>query len=185
MRGGCGSEVVLETVNATRAFLTTDSGFPLPDLEQALRTNRPFQYDFHPTSVPVLYGAEYWLLAKEKDARIHRCVPGRAGDVPSLPGALEAGPRDCGGVAQGDCRCRGSGRSRTCWISSARCSRFAAVRPWCRAARASVAAWAELAGASPEQGAAFFEKTDRAGTTAGWRATTMRWRASTVPCATT
>ena len=40
MRGGCGSEVVLETVNATRAFLTTDSGFPLPDLEQALRTYR-------------------------------------------------------------------------------------------------------------------------------------------------
>jgi len=28
MRGGCGSEVVLETVNAPRAFLTTDSGFP-------------------------------------------------------------------------------------------------------------------------------------------------------------
>ena len=48
MRGGCGSEVVLETVNATRAFLTTDSGFPLPDLEQALRTNRPFRYDFSP-----------------------------------------------------------------------------------------------------------------------------------------
>ena len=35
-------EVVLETVNAARAFLTTDSGFPLNDLEQALRTNRPF-----------------------------------------------------------------------------------------------------------------------------------------------
>ena len=29
MRGGCGAEVVLETVNATRAFLTIDSGFPL------------------------------------------------------------------------------------------------------------------------------------------------------------
>ena len=29
MRGGCGSEVVLETVNAPRAFLTTDSGFPV------------------------------------------------------------------------------------------------------------------------------------------------------------
>ena len=29
MRGGCGSEVVLETVNAARAFLTTDSGFPI------------------------------------------------------------------------------------------------------------------------------------------------------------
>ncbi len=42
MRGGCGSEVVLETVNAARAFITTDSGFPLAELEQALRTDKPF-----------------------------------------------------------------------------------------------------------------------------------------------
>ena len=61
MRGGCGSEVVLETVNAPRAFLTTDSGFPLNGLEQALRTNRPFSYDFHPAQVPVLLGWEYWM----------------------------------------------------------------------------------------------------------------------------
>ncbi|HXM40091.1 MAG TPA: hypothetical protein VN924_02500, partial [Bryobacteraceae bacterium] len=67
MRGGCGSEVVLETVNATRAFLTTDSGFPLPSLEQALRTNRPFTYDYHPARVPVLFGSDYWLSAKEKE----------------------------------------------------------------------------------------------------------------------
>ncbi len=67
MRGGCGSEVVLETVNASRAFLTTDSGFPLPELEQALRTNRPFSYDYHPTRVPVLFSADYWLSSREKE----------------------------------------------------------------------------------------------------------------------
>ncbi|HYL38134.1 MAG TPA: hypothetical protein VEV17_19615 [Bryobacteraceae bacterium] len=66
MRGGCGSEVVLETVNGTRAFLTIDSGFPLAELEQSLRTNRPFNYDFKPTQVPVLYTADYWLSAKER-----------------------------------------------------------------------------------------------------------------------
>src|SRR5437016_11406050 len=66
MRGGCGSEVVLETVNAARAFLTTDSGFPVAELEQALRTNRPFTLDYHPTKLPVLYGAEYWQSAKDK-----------------------------------------------------------------------------------------------------------------------
>ncbi len=66
MRGGCGSDVVLETVNATRAFLTIDSGFPLADLEQSLRNNRPFVYDYRPTQVPVLYGPEYWLSAREK-----------------------------------------------------------------------------------------------------------------------
>jgi hypothetical protein len=66
MRGGCGSEVVLETVNATRAFLTIDSGFPLAELETALRTNRPFVLDYHPAHVPVLYNVEYWQSAKEK-----------------------------------------------------------------------------------------------------------------------
>ena len=66
MRGGCGSDVVLETVNASRAFLTIDSGFPLADLEQSLRANRPFVYDYHPARIPVLYSADYWVSSKEK-----------------------------------------------------------------------------------------------------------------------
>jgi hypothetical protein len=69
MRGGCGSDLVLETVNASRAFLTTDSGFPLADLEQALRTNRPFTLDYQPTRVPILYSSDYWqppVPAKDK-----------------------------------------------------------------------------------------------------------------------
>jgi hypothetical protein len=69
MRGGCGSDVAVETVNATRAFLTIDSGFPLVDLEQALRANRPFEYDFHPAKVPVLFGPDYWRSAKEKQGQ--------------------------------------------------------------------------------------------------------------------
>ncbi len=66
MRGICGSDVVVETVNASRAFLTIDSGFPLAELELALRTNRPFTADYHPTKVPILYTSDYWLTAKEK-----------------------------------------------------------------------------------------------------------------------
>jgi len=66
MRGGCGSEVVLETVNAARAFLTTDSGFPVNRLEDALRTNRPFRYDFHATVVPVMFGPAYWTAASKE-----------------------------------------------------------------------------------------------------------------------
>jgi hypothetical protein len=61
IRGGCGSEVVLETVNPSRAFLTIDSGFPLASLEQALRTNRPFAYDYKSAEIPVVYGPDYWL----------------------------------------------------------------------------------------------------------------------------
>lgn len=66
MRGGCGSDVVLETVNATRAFLTIDSGFPLAQLETALRTNRPFVLDYHPARIPILYTVDYWRSTKEK-----------------------------------------------------------------------------------------------------------------------
>jgi hypothetical protein len=61
IRGGCGSEVVLETVNAARAFLTTDSGFPINVLEESLRTSRPFIYDYHPAAIPVLFGQDYWM----------------------------------------------------------------------------------------------------------------------------
>ena len=67
MRGGCGSAVVLETVNERRAFISTDSGFPINELEQALRTNRPFSYDYHPTLIPVRFGTSYWLGLKDKD----------------------------------------------------------------------------------------------------------------------
>jgi hypothetical protein len=66
MRGGCGSDVVLETVNASRAFLTIDSGFPLAELEQSLRTNRPFVLDYHPARIPLVYDVDYWQSAKEK-----------------------------------------------------------------------------------------------------------------------
>jgi hypothetical protein len=60
--------LVLETVNAARAFLTTDSGFPINLLEESLRTNRPFVYDYHPASATVLFGPEYWTGGtKEKD----------------------------------------------------------------------------------------------------------------------
>src|SRR5580698_2213194 len=66
MRGGCGADVVLETLNASRAFLTLDSGFPLAELEQDLRTNRLFSYDYKPTQIPVLYTTDYWLSTKDR-----------------------------------------------------------------------------------------------------------------------
>ncbi len=63
MRGSCGADIVLETVNATRAFLTVDSAFPLTQLEQDLRANHRFELAYAPTPVPVLYNANYWLSA--------------------------------------------------------------------------------------------------------------------------
>lgn len=67
IRGACGGDITLETVNAGRAFLTIDSGFPLAEFEQSLRTSRPFVYDYKPTQVPVLYGPDYWLSVEKKD----------------------------------------------------------------------------------------------------------------------
>jgi len=63
MRGSCGADIVLETVNPTRSFLTVDSAFPITQLEQDLRANHKFELTYAPTSIPVLYNAEYWLAA--------------------------------------------------------------------------------------------------------------------------
>jgi hypothetical protein len=158
MRGGCGSEVVLETVNATRAFLTTDSGFPVPALEQALRTNRPFTYDFHPARLPVLFGSDYWLSAKEKEAS-------------GFLDVLLSDPSLCRlylGISKLD---RETAEEFRKTIPMPRLKAYAHVLDFfggmfeIRAGKAVVpgaprttAAWTELAGASPDQGAAFFEK---------------------------
>jgi hypothetical protein len=158
MRGGCGSEVVLETVNATRAFLTTDSGFPVPALEQALRTNRAFTYDYHPARVPILFGADYWLTAKEKETSDFLDV-------------LLSDPSVCRlylGVSKLDRETAEEFRKN---IAMPRLKAYAHVLDFfggmfeVRNGKAVVpgaprttAAWAELAGASPDQGAAFFEK---------------------------
>jgi hypothetical protein len=66
MRGSCGADIVLETVNPTRAFLTVDSGFPLTPLEQDLRANRRFELPYAPTTIPVLYDVQYWSSANAK-----------------------------------------------------------------------------------------------------------------------
>ncbi|MGC9949361.1 MAG: hypothetical protein ABSF64_23595 [Bryobacteraceae bacterium] len=158
MRGGCGSEVVLETVNATRAFLTTDSGFPLPALEQALRTNRPFTYDYHPARVPVLFGSDYWLSAKEKETSGFLDV---LLSDPSLC-RLYLGISKLGRETAEEFRKN---------IPMPRLKAYAHVLDFfggmfeVRDGKALVpgaprtsAAWTELAGAPPDPGAAFFEK---------------------------
>src|ERR1035437_1335230 len=56
LRNGCNqNDVILETTNATRAFLTIDSGFPLTELEESLQKGQPFTYAYPATWVPVLF----------------------------------------------------------------------------------------------------------------------------------
>ena len=63
LRGECGPDAVLETVNPSRAFLAIDSAFPLADLELAFRRGEEFHYPFGPTLLPVLFGRDYWFGA--------------------------------------------------------------------------------------------------------------------------
>ncbi len=158
MRGGCGSDVVLETVNATRAFLTIDSGFPLADLEQALRSNRPFSYNYQPSRVPVLYGQDFWLSAKEKtqgdfidvflgDPSLCRLYLALAKMDPVVADAL----RDSSGAA----KLKAFAHVLDFYGGLFEIRNGKAVTP---GGPGSEKAWAELAGASPDKPAQFFER---------------------------
>jgi hypothetical protein len=159
MRGNCGGELSLETVNASRAFLTIDSGFPLAELEQALRTDHPFVYPYRPSLVPLLYGAGYWISDKERQSA--------AGFVD----AFMADPALCrlyDALSKLDPVTAEELRKA---IPLPRLKAFAHVLDFYGAmfelrdghavvpgGARSAAAWASLAGASPERGAVFFEK---------------------------
>jgi hypothetical protein len=158
MRGGCGSEVVLETVNASRAFLSTDSGFPLAQLETALRTDKPFSYDFHPTVVPVLYSADYWITTKEKtqgdfldaflaDPGLCRFYLGMAKLDPETAESLKKGITPL--------RLRAFANVLDFFGGNFEIRQGKAVLP---GGAKSAAAWTELAGTSPDKGSDFFEK---------------------------
>ncbi len=56
----CGPNVALQAVDSDKAFLAVDSGFPLANLEDALRTGQPFSYPFAPSRVPVLFNEDDW-----------------------------------------------------------------------------------------------------------------------------
>ena len=158
MRGGCGSEVVLETVNAPRAFLTTDSGFPLSDLEQALRTNRPFNYDFQPTPVPVMFGPDYWSGPKDKDTA--NFIENFISD-PSVCrlylgfSKLDTNTAEAMKKVAGLTRLKAYSHVLDFFGGMFEIRDGKAVVP---GGQRAAAGWADLAGASPDQGAAFFDK---------------------------
>ena len=77
LRNDCGPSAVLETVNPSRAFLSIDSAFPLADLEEAYRRERAFQLPYPSTTLPVIFGPEYWSAGakkRDKGCRFHRCL---------------------------------------------------------------------------------------------------------------
>ncbi len=158
IRGACGADLVLETVNPTRAFLTIDSGFPLAELEQALRTNRPFTYAYRTSEVPVLYTAQYWMSAR--DAQSGDLLEYFLSD-PSLCRLYLAMSKLDPATADELRRTAPAARLRIYahvldfYGGMFEIRNGHAVTPGgARSARA----WGELAGVSPDKGAAFFEK---------------------------
>jgi hypothetical protein len=72
LRQGCGQKnILLETANPERAFLTIDSGFPLAELEEDLQTGVPFRYEFGSTRVPVLFHEIDWVSLSGAEAKPH------------------------------------------------------------------------------------------------------------------
>lgn len=69
-RPDCGhGNTVLQTDDPQRAFVTTDSGFPLSELEKTLQGGDTFTYSFPNSVVPVFLTARDWIDAGGGDAR--------------------------------------------------------------------------------------------------------------------
>ncbi|HEV2989880.1 MAG TPA: hypothetical protein VG759_15660 [Candidatus Angelobacter sp.] len=60
LRHPCGPETTVLTAESERAFLTIDSGFPLSDLEEALRAGKTFTLPFESAQVPLLFTPGDW-----------------------------------------------------------------------------------------------------------------------------
>jgi len=157
MRGGCGAEVVLETVNAARAFLTTDSGFPVNKLEEALRTNRPFAYDFHPAVVPVLFGPDYWTAGSKDAANFIETFIGDPATCRLYLGLSKLDRETAEALHKGDTYTRLKAFSHVLDFFGGmfEIRDGKAVVP---GGAHAAAAWNELLGASPDKGAEFFLK---------------------------
>ena len=94
VRQECGQKSTsLITADADRAFLTIDSGFPLPQLEETLQGGKPFSHPFPTTRVPAMFTENDWTNASREDlkgatdlvdALLERSGPGPAilGNVP-------------------------------------------------------------------------------------------------------
>ena len=137
--------------------MSTDSGFPIAELEQDLRTNRAFRYDFSPTQVPVLYTADYWIPSGSKEQPF---IDQFLSDPALCRFYLGMSKLDTGTAAAFKkdipaARLRVYSHVLDFFGGMFEIRDGKAVTPG--GARAA-AAWAELAGAKPEQGAVFFEK---------------------------
>ena len=68
VRPDCGEpHTSLQTADPERAFLSIDSGFPVPALERTLQGGKPFEYAYSSEPVPVLYAESDWTQLSKKN----------------------------------------------------------------------------------------------------------------------
>ncbi len=84
LRTSCGPHTSVEAADPKKAFLTIDSGFPLTNLTSTLRGNRPFDYTFETTRLPVLLRASDWVSVEEERTRNKKSINGPDDVVDSL-----------------------------------------------------------------------------------------------------
>src|SRR5579862_9327294 len=70
VRETCGEPgTLLQTDDPERAFLSIDSGFPLPELERTLQGGKPFEYAYPSSPVPVMFADSDWTMASKKNIK--------------------------------------------------------------------------------------------------------------------
>ena len=159
MRGGCGSDVVLETVNATRAFLTIDSGFPA-GRAGTVAAHQPavhLRLQAHRGAGALRAGILDFRAREQAERRVHRLLSSailpfaactwacRSWIPPTADELRKAVPAQ---------RSRAFAHVLDFYGGMFEIRNGKAVVP---GGARSEKAWAELVGVSPEKGAAFFE----------------------------
>ncbi len=169
----CAKDPSLEAANSERAFLTIDSGFPLSELEESLRSAKIFKYPFPVTKVPVIFTQNEWA-ANDKSA-----ATGRNADIVDLLLRNRNLARLYWGISRIDAETANDLRQSPGlakllpyapaldFYGSQICIRSGKVLV--PGGPASESAWKELVGASPESPAEFV--TELLAKDAGWAAT--------------
>lgn len=71
LRRPCGQpDTSLETAEPERAFVTTNSGFPLPELERTLAGGPPFAYPYAGSAVPGIFSEGEWIDVSKTGAQL-------------------------------------------------------------------------------------------------------------------
>ena len=173
LRSACGQpDALLETADPERAFVTTNSGFPLPELEHALAGGAPFAYPYAGSAVPGMFSEGEWIDVGKAGSQLrdHHLVDAliRDPDLARLYWALSRLDPDTRAALHGSLGIRKLIRHAAVLDFYGGHLSIRDGRVVVPGGPASEAAWRQLVGASPEAPADFIENLLSKGR--GWMA---------------